>query len=93
MRELRVDGGPARNRYLMQFQSDISGKTLKIPQAEELSGIGAAYMAGISAGLYSEEELFLSLIHISPPLPTARTLAAPSPSQPMLEAGGISSGR
>ena len=58
MRELRVDGGPARNRYLMQFQSDISGKTLKIPQAEELSGIGAAYMAGISAGLYSEEELF-----------------------------------
>ena len=29
----------------------------------------------------------------SPPLPTARTLAAPSPSQPMLEAGGISSGR
>ena len=30
----------------------------KIPQAEELSGIGAAYMAGISAGLYSEEELF-----------------------------------
>ena len=58
MRELRVDGGPTRNRYLMQFQSDISGKTLKIPQAEELSGIGAAYMAGISAGLYSEEELF-----------------------------------
>ena len=58
MKELRVDGGPARNRYLMQFQSDISGKILKIPQAEELSGIGAAYMAGISAGLYSEEELF-----------------------------------
>ena len=38
--------------------SDISGKILKIPQAEELSGIRAAYMAGISAGLYSEEELF-----------------------------------
>lgn len=58
MKELRVDGGATRNRYLMQFQSDISGKLLKIPQAEELSGIGAAYMAGISAGLYSEDELF-----------------------------------
>ncbi|WP_455619259.1 FGGY-family carbohydrate kinase [Eisenbergiella sp.] len=58
MKELRVDGGPTRNRYLMQFQSDISAKLLKIPQAEELSGIGAAYMAGISAGLYSEDELF-----------------------------------
>ena len=58
IQELRVDGGPTRNQYLMQFQSDISGKTLKIPQAEELSGIGAAYMAGISAGLYSEEEIF-----------------------------------
>ena len=58
MKELRVDGGPTRNRYLMQFQSDISDKILKIPQAEELSGIGAAYMAGISAGLYREEDLF-----------------------------------
>ena len=48
MKELRVDGGPAGNRYLMQFQSDISGKKLRIPAAEELSGIGAAYMAGIN---------------------------------------------
>ena len=58
MKELRVDGGPTRNRYLMQFQSDISGKKLRIPAEEELSGIGAAYMAGIAAGLYQEEVLF-----------------------------------
>lgn len=58
MKELRVDGGPTGNRYLMQFQSDISGKKLRIPAAEELSGIGAAYMAGISAGLYQEDALF-----------------------------------
>ena len=50
--EVRVDGGPTRNRYLMQFQSDIADKKVNIPDAEELSGIGAAYMAGISAGLY-----------------------------------------
>ena len=58
MKELRVDGGPTRNRYLMQFQSDISGRKLRIPAEEELSGIGAAYMAGIAVGLYQEEVLF-----------------------------------
>lgn len=49
--ELLVDGGASRNHYLMQFQSDIMNATVKVPDAEELSGIGAAYMAGISCGL------------------------------------------
>ena len=56
--ELRVDGGPTGNRYLMQFQSDIAEKKVKVPKAEELSGIGAAYMAGCSVGLYRIGELF-----------------------------------
>ena len=55
--ELRVDGGPTRNGYLMQFQSDITNKRVNIPDAEELSGMGAAYMAGISAGVYDLEKL------------------------------------
>lgn len=58
--ELRVDGGPTRNRCLMQFQSDISGKRVDVPEAEELSGIGAAYLAGVSAGLWKTKELFAS---------------------------------
>ena len=37
--ELRVDGGPTRNAYLMQFQSDIANKRVNIPDAEELSGL------------------------------------------------------
>ena len=52
IRELRVDGGPTRNQYLMQFQSDILNIPVRIPDAEELSGIGAAYAAGLSAGMY-----------------------------------------
>lgn len=56
--ELRVDGGPTRNRWLMQFQSDILNSRVEVPQAEELSGIGAAYAAGIGAGVYSAKELF-----------------------------------
>lgn len=55
--ELRVDGGPTRDRYLMQFQSDLLGTELLVPQYEELSAIGAAYTAGIAAGLYPQEIL------------------------------------
>lgn len=56
--ELRVDGGPTRNRFLMQFQSDILNNRVFVPEAEELSGIGAAYMAGIKNGIYNKEALF-----------------------------------
>lgn len=55
--EIRVDGGPTRNKYLMQRQSDVAGKRIHVPQEEELSGIGAAQMAGIAAGIYREEML------------------------------------
>ena len=53
--ELRVDGGPTRNAYLMQFQSDLLGIPVRIPDSEELSGIGAAYAAGLSEKIYTEE--------------------------------------
>ena len=52
--ELRVDGGPTRNGYLMQFQSDMLGIPVRIPDSEELSGIGAAWTAGLACGLYDE---------------------------------------
>lgn len=52
---LRVDGGPTRNSYLMQFQSDILQAGVSVPAAEELSGIGAAYMAGLALGVWGEE--------------------------------------
>ena len=50
---LRVDGGPTKNGYLMQFQSDILGADVLVPDAEELSGIGAAYAVGIAMGIYT----------------------------------------
>lgn len=56
--ELRVDGGPTRNAWLMQFQSDITGIPVQVPSAEELSCIGAAFAAGLAAGLYQEDILF-----------------------------------
>nr|WP_297283354.1 FGGY-family carbohydrate kinase [uncultured Agathobaculum sp.] len=53
-----ADGGPTQNGYLMQMQSDISGLTVAISDVEELSALGAAYLAGISVGLYEKEKLF-----------------------------------
>ena len=56
--ELRVDGGPTKNPYLMQFQGDMAKVRVQVPEAEELSGIGAAYAAGLKAGVYEKETLF-----------------------------------
>lgn len=61
IKELRVDGGPTRDSYLMQFQSDISEVPVNVPSAEELSGIGAAYAAGIAAGIYNQENIFANI--------------------------------
>lgn len=56
--ELRVDGGPTRDGYLMQFQSDILGLPVRVPNLQELSGMGAAISAGISVGLYDVKTVF-----------------------------------
>lgn len=61
IKELRVDGGPTKNKYLMQFQSDIADVNVQVPFAEELSGIGAAYAAGIGAGIYDQNKIFLQM--------------------------------
>lgn len=58
IQELRVDGGPTKNGYLMQAQSDLSGMKVAVAEMEELSAIGAAYLAGIGAGLYQKNRLF-----------------------------------
>lgn len=50
--EVRVDGGPTKNRWLMQFQSDVTGSRVEVSEVEELSGLGAAYVAGLGAGIY-----------------------------------------
>ena len=52
--ELRVDGGPTRNGYLMQLQSDLTAIPVRIPDSEELSGIGVAYAAGLAQGIFDE---------------------------------------
>ncbi len=56
--QLRVDGGPTRNKYLMQMQSDILDIPVMVPDAEELSGMGAAYAAGLAMGFFDKDAIF-----------------------------------
>lgn len=53
---LRVDGGAARNDWLMQAQADLIGQSVIRPEATELTAIGAAGLAGVGAGLWSGPE-------------------------------------
>ncbi|HLH50952.1 MAG TPA: FGGY family carbohydrate kinase, partial [Roseiarcus sp.] len=53
---LSADGGASRNDFLMQMQADILNKPVRRSRLAELSAIGAGIMAGIGAGLWSEEQ-------------------------------------
>ncbi len=50
--ELRVDGGACVNNLLMQFQADLLGIPVVRPKVIETTALGAAYLAGLSCGLF-----------------------------------------
>jgi glycerol kinase len=54
--ELRADGGATANRWLMQFQADVLGRPVLVPQTAETTAVGAAYLAGIGAGQWTLEQ-------------------------------------
>jgi glycerol kinase len=53
-KELRVDGGAAANDALMQFQADLLGVPVHRPAVLETTALGAAYLAGLATGFWSE---------------------------------------
>jgi len=54
LKELRVDGGASTNDFLMQFQSDILGVPVERPVIIETSSLGAAYLAGLAVGFWTD---------------------------------------
>jgi glycerol kinase len=54
--ELRVDGGASVNDLLMQFQADLLGIPVVRPAVTETTALGAAYLAGLAAGVYAGTE-------------------------------------
>jgi glycerol kinase len=58
LKEFRADGGAVANAWLMQFQADILGVPVEVPQITETTALGAAYLAGLATGFWeSREEL------------------------------------
>ena len=55
--ELKADGGAVANRWLMQFQADVLGAPVVVPEIAETTALGAAYLAGIAVGRWSAAEV------------------------------------
>jgi glycerol kinase len=55
--ELRVDGGATSNGWLMQFQADVLGVPVVLPEIAETTALGAAYLAGVGVGLWTVSDV------------------------------------
>jgi glycerol kinase len=58
---LRVDGGACRNDFLMQFQADVLGVPVRRPAMAEVTALGAAALAGLATGFWSDPAALESL--------------------------------
>jgi glycerol kinase len=54
---LKADGGATVNRWLMQFQADVLGAPVSVPEIAETTALGAAYLAGIATGTWTVEQV------------------------------------
>ena len=52
----RADGGAAANRWMMQFQADILGVPVEVPETLETTALGSAYLAGLATGFWDDRE-------------------------------------
>jgi len=55
--ELRADGAATVNRWLMQFQADVLGVPVSVPEIAETTALGAAYLAGVATGSWSLQQV------------------------------------
>lgn len=56
LKELRADGGATANNFLMQFQADILGVPVVVPEVAEVTSLGAAYLAGLAVGYWKDKQ-------------------------------------
>ncbi|HEX3563359.1 MAG TPA: glycerol kinase GlpK [Solirubrobacterales bacterium] len=54
---LKADGGAVDNAWLMQFQADVLGVPVIVPEVAETTALGAAYLAGIATGLWTVDQV------------------------------------
>ncbi|MCL2264750.1 MAG: glycerol kinase GlpK [Treponema sp.] len=74
--ELKVDGGASRDKFLMQFQADVCRAEIIRPVIRETTALGAACLAGITAGFWGNLDEIKSLWHkdtvFSPQMPVEK---------------------
>jgi glycerol kinase len=56
LKELRADGGATVNAWLMQFQADVLGVPVLVPEIADTTALGAAYLAGVATGVWTEDD-------------------------------------
>jgi len=57
LQELKADGGATANDWLMQFQADVLGAPVVVPEVAETTALGAAYLAGVGAGEWTFDQV------------------------------------
>ena len=57
LEELRADGRATANGWLMQFQADLLGVPVVVPELAETTAMGAAFLAGVATGTWSEDDV------------------------------------
>jgi glycerol kinase len=57
LEELKADGGAVVNGWLMKFQADVLGVPVVVPEVSETTALGAAYLAGVATGTWTEEDV------------------------------------
>ncbi|MEA2417880.1 MAG: glycerol kinase, partial [Thermoleophilaceae bacterium] len=57
LKELRCDGGATANAWLMQFQADVLGVPVVVPQIADTTVLGAAHLAGVASGVWTEDDV------------------------------------
>jgi glycerol kinase len=60
---LRVDGGMVKNNWVLSFLADILGAVVERPQIIETTALGAAYLAGLHAGVYHSTSELAAMWH------------------------------
>jgi glycerol kinase len=59
---LRADGGATANRFLMQLQADLIGSPVETAADADATGLGAAALAGLGIGTWSDVEALGALM-------------------------------
>ena len=57
LEELKADGGAVQNAWLMRFQADVLGVPVVVPEVSETTALGAAFLAGVATGAWSEPDV------------------------------------